>query len=199
MNGHLFRSRDDRMLAGVAGGLAELWNADPSLIRIAWALLVILTGGIALLVYVVMATVVPEDDGSSFAGQAIAWGQSQGAPAAGSASGAPTGSGIPADPSAPSTPRPADWPRSATEAPAVRGAARREARKAGRGADGRTGAMIVGALFILVGAWYLVREFLPTIDFDWFWPLVLIGVGVLVLVLAIRPHHDGAEPGEPPA
>jgi phage shock protein PspC (stress-responsive transcriptional regulator) len=26
--------RDDRMLAGVAGGLADLWDADPSLIRI---------------------------------------------------------------------------------------------------------------------------------------------------------------------
>jgi phage shock protein C len=56
----LYRSRDDRMLAGVAGGLAELWDADPALIRIVWALLVIFTGGVALLVYIVMAIVVPE-------------------------------------------------------------------------------------------------------------------------------------------
>src|SRR6476659_1023504 len=56
----LYRSRDDRMLAGVAGGLAELWDADPSLIRIVWAILVILTGGLALVVYIVMAIVVPE-------------------------------------------------------------------------------------------------------------------------------------------
>ena len=34
MNTRLFRSRDDRMIAGVAGGLAELWDADPSLIRL---------------------------------------------------------------------------------------------------------------------------------------------------------------------
>jgi phage shock protein C len=61
MNGRLHRSRDDRMLAGVAGGLAEHWDADPSLIRILWALLIILTGGIALVVYIVMAIVVPED------------------------------------------------------------------------------------------------------------------------------------------
>ena len=53
MNTHLYRSRDDRMLAGVAGGLAELWDADPSLVRILWALLVPLTGGIALVVYIV--------------------------------------------------------------------------------------------------------------------------------------------------
>ena len=50
------------MLAGVAGGLAETWGADPSLVRIIWALLVIFTGGIALLVYIVMAIVVPEED-----------------------------------------------------------------------------------------------------------------------------------------
>lgn len=48
------------MLAGVAGGVAETLDADPSLVRIAWALLAILTGGIAIVVYIVMAIVVPE-------------------------------------------------------------------------------------------------------------------------------------------
>ena len=61
----LYRSRDDRMLAGVAGGLAEMWGADPSLVRVIWALLVIFTGGIALLVYIVMALVVPEEPTST--------------------------------------------------------------------------------------------------------------------------------------
>jgi phage shock protein PspC (stress-responsive transcriptional regulator) len=48
------------MLAGVAGGLAEYWKIDPSLVRIVWALLMVLTGGLAFLVYIVMAIVVPE-------------------------------------------------------------------------------------------------------------------------------------------
>src|SRR6188472_2427453 len=56
----LYRSPDDRMLAGVAGGLAENWHVDPSLVRIVWAVLMVLTGGLAFLVYVVMAIVVPE-------------------------------------------------------------------------------------------------------------------------------------------
>ena len=47
------------MIAGVAGGVAEMLDADPSIIRIVWALLVFLTGGISLLVYIVMAIVVP--------------------------------------------------------------------------------------------------------------------------------------------
>ena len=56
----LYRSPDDRMLAGVAGGLAEMLDIDPSLVRVVWAVLIVLTGGLAFLVYVVMAIVVPE-------------------------------------------------------------------------------------------------------------------------------------------
>jgi phage shock protein C len=48
------------MLAGVAGGVAEMFDLDPSIIRIVWAVLIVLTGGLALLVYIVMAIVVPE-------------------------------------------------------------------------------------------------------------------------------------------
>src|SRR4029079_1772085 len=62
MGTRLYRSRRDRMLAGVAGGLAEIWGADPTLVRLIWALLVILTGGAALLVYIVMAIVVPDEN-----------------------------------------------------------------------------------------------------------------------------------------
>jgi phage shock protein PspC (stress-responsive transcriptional regulator) len=56
----LYRSPDDRMLAGVAGGLAEMLDIDPSIVRIVWAVVIVLTGGLALLVYIVMAIVVPE-------------------------------------------------------------------------------------------------------------------------------------------
>jgi phage shock protein C len=56
----LYRSRYDRVFSGVAGGVAERLDADPSIIRIVWAVLIFLTGGLALLVYIVMAIVVPE-------------------------------------------------------------------------------------------------------------------------------------------
>lgn len=59
MNRRLTRSRD-RVIGGVAGGVATLLDADPALIRIAWALLVPLTGGVALLAYIVAWVVVPE-------------------------------------------------------------------------------------------------------------------------------------------
>ena len=60
MADRLYRSPDDRMLAGVAGGLAEMLDVDTSIIRIVWAVVAVLTGGLALLVYIVMAIVVPE-------------------------------------------------------------------------------------------------------------------------------------------
>jgi phage shock protein PspC (stress-responsive transcriptional regulator) len=64
MNDRLYRSPDDRVLAGVAGGIAELWDLDPSLVRVAWVILAFVTAGLAIVVYIVMAIVVPEDLGT---------------------------------------------------------------------------------------------------------------------------------------
>ena len=51
----LHRSQDNRFLFGVAGGLAEYFDAELVLIRVGWALLTIATAGIAALAYIVMA------------------------------------------------------------------------------------------------------------------------------------------------
>lgn len=54
----LMRSRDDRVVAGVAGGIAEHFGLDPTLVRVAWAL-TLLFGGLGLLAYVVLWIVLP--------------------------------------------------------------------------------------------------------------------------------------------
>lgn len=59
MRERLYRSRDDRMLFGVAGGMAEWMDLDPAIVRLVWALL-ILAGGVGLLLYIVAAIVIPE-------------------------------------------------------------------------------------------------------------------------------------------
>lgn len=59
MNRRLYRSPDDRVLAGVAGGMAETYDFDPALVRVGWTLLILVTGGLFLLLYIVMALVVP--------------------------------------------------------------------------------------------------------------------------------------------
>jgi phage shock protein C len=161
----LYRSRRDRMLAGVAGGLAELWGADPSLVRVIWALLVIFTGGVALIVYIVMALVVPEEPDIAATGGAQAF-----------AGTAPPGSGE-------------GWVPPA-DAQAAR-LADREARAAARSAAGGDrntfpAATILGGFLVILGGFFLAREFLPQIDFDWFWPLVIVGIGILLIVSAAR-------------
>jgi phage shock protein C len=56
----LYRSQKDRMIAGVAGGVAEYFNVDPTLIRLAFVLL-LLWGGGGILLYIIMWIVVPEE------------------------------------------------------------------------------------------------------------------------------------------
>ncbi len=58
----LHRSQDNRFLFGVAGGLAEYFDAEPVLIRVGWVLLTIATAGIAALAYIVMAIFTPDSE-----------------------------------------------------------------------------------------------------------------------------------------
>ncbi|MEZ0241124.1 MAG: PspC domain-containing protein, partial [Chloroflexota bacterium] len=60
MHERLYRSRDDRMIFGVAGGMADWLDVDPAIVRIVWALL-IFAGGAGLLLYIVAAIVIPEE------------------------------------------------------------------------------------------------------------------------------------------
>lgn len=55
----LYRSADDRIIAGVAGGVAEYFDVDPVIVRIIWFFSVILTAGTTFLAYIVMIIVVP--------------------------------------------------------------------------------------------------------------------------------------------
>jgi phage shock protein C len=56
----LYRSRTDRKLAGVCGGVAKYFNADPTLIRVLFVVLALL-GGPGLVIYLVLWIFVPEE------------------------------------------------------------------------------------------------------------------------------------------
>ena len=58
----LRRSRTDRMLGGVCGGLAEGLGADAALLRVLVVALTLITGGAAALVYLAAWVLAPEDD-----------------------------------------------------------------------------------------------------------------------------------------
>jgi phage shock protein C len=154
----LHRSREDRILFGVAGGMAEWLDLDPAIVRLVWALL-ILAGGVGLLLYVIAAFVIPEaplgqtrvpqsDEGPGSAAQA----------GAGGAAG-------PADP--------------------------RAARRAGGRGSGRP-AMVFGLILVVLGAWFLLRRYIPALDPSWFVPGALIVVGLILVVGALGRGRDGA-------
>ncbi len=59
----LYRSRRNRMLAGICGGIGEYFHMDPTLVRLGWAALTLLTFhfGAGLLLYIIWWIVVPEE------------------------------------------------------------------------------------------------------------------------------------------
>ena len=162
MNRRLYRSTTDTVLGGVAGGVAEYLDVDPSIVRIVWAVLGLVTGGIFVVLYVVMWIVVPESprplpraeagtlESATTAGEGTA-------PATGAAGPAVAGSGY-----AGSAAEPHD-------------------RRRGSG----NGALIVGLALIGVGVWFLVRQYVD-IDIDRFWPVGLVLLGVLLLFVSMR-------------
>jgi phage shock protein C len=145
VNRRLYRSRTDTVIGGVAAGLASYLNADPALIRVAWAILIVLTGGAALIVYIVCWVVVPEEPEVQAAAE----------PAT--------------DPVTGEVIAPAAQPVQAAD----------------RSSSGTAG-VVFGIGLVAVGAWLLLRDYLPQIDWSLIWPLVLVGIGALILVTSMR-------------
>jgi len=56
----LYRSRTDRKIWGVAGGLAKYFDVDPTLVRVI-AIVSIFLSGLGIIAYIVMRIVVPEE------------------------------------------------------------------------------------------------------------------------------------------
>ena len=56
----LTRSRGNRMICGVCGGVGEYLNIDPTLVRLIW-LICALAGGTGILIYILAAIVMPEE------------------------------------------------------------------------------------------------------------------------------------------
>lgn len=59
-NKKLTRSKNDRILMGVSGGLAEYFNIDVVIVRILWIVAGLLSVGHAVIAYIVLAILMPE-------------------------------------------------------------------------------------------------------------------------------------------
>jgi len=165
----LYRSRTDRTIAGVAGGMADYLEVDPTIVRILWILAAIFTGGLMLLLYILLAFVVPTNPYPA--------GAYPGGPApagAGYAPGAPAGWGQP-----PTAPGAATWSPDWN--------AQYEAERAARAErPGRAG-LIIGTVLIVFGVIALADVALPSwIGGALFGPAILLAIGAALLVVSLR-------------
>ncbi len=60
----LYRSSDDRVIAGVCGGLAKYFDIDPLIVRVLTVVSVLLSG-VGLIAYVILWIAAPVEDSSS--------------------------------------------------------------------------------------------------------------------------------------
>ena len=181
MNGtRLYRSPTDRVLAGVAGGMAETYNWDPAIVRVMWALLILLTGGTLLILYIVMALVIPLRPEPLPPGYTPA---GYGPPGYGPASGfAAPGGFAPVDPNAPAdTNAPVD-PNAPTALNQPSDAWSGWRQGHGERRADMSGGLIIGVILILIGVFFLAREFFPVLELNRFWPVLVIGMGLVLLL-----------------
>ncbi len=175
----LYRSRD-RQLAGVAGGMAEYLDIDPTVVRILWIIVAIASGGLVLLAYFILALVIPQAPYATAPGAPAGWATS-GAPAGWSA--APgTSTGWTTPPAAPA------WDPEPAANTAAAPAARQRAGSRGIGA-----AAIVGVVLIVVGSIALANVVLPGwVSGAILGPAVILALGAALLVSSIRRTNDEA-------
>ena len=56
----LYRSKKDKMIAGVCGGLAEYTNDDPTVMRVLFVIATVFTGIVpGIIVYIALALIIP--------------------------------------------------------------------------------------------------------------------------------------------
>jgi len=61
MDNRLYRSRETKMLAGICGGIADMFNMDPTLVRLIAVAIVFLSGFSFILVYLLCALIIPQE------------------------------------------------------------------------------------------------------------------------------------------
>jgi len=183
MERKLYRSRNDRMISGVCGGLAEYLSLDPTLVRVGVVLLALVSQGSIVIAYFVMALVVPEEP----LGETVsAWDTptptapaDQGGTAMNedqtTGTGVPENAGFEAPQSTEyQTPVPpaAQWTTPPAQAP--------EDKRRGRGGVG------FGIVLVLIGLLLLVNQFVPGVDVWRFWPLLIVAAGLSAVFKGVR-------------
>lgn len=208
----LYRSTDDRILAGVAGGLADYFDVDPVIVRIIWFLSVIFTGSLTFWVYLIMIVVVPLEPAewppqSPWAPGGGPIGPETGTmpPTTGPGPANDLGAAPAGDPGAAPSAGPAAAPSGTSPGAAPGGwwsndwrsqwrqerwqhRAERWQQRADRHEYHEHGGpgLFFGLFLILVGGMLAWHQFDPTFDLSLTWPVVIIGLGAILVASSFR-------------
>ena len=61
MSKKLCKSSRDKKISGVCAGIANYFDIDPTIVRLAWVAFTLM-GGSGILAYIIAALIMPEDD-----------------------------------------------------------------------------------------------------------------------------------------
>ena len=176
MNRRLYRCQHDRRIAGVAAGLAEYFDIDPTVVRVLWVLS-FFVGGVGLLLYIAMAIIVPLEP--EHGPMTTGYGPTSGIPGPGDAPGA--GPGTETGPDGAPVPSAGSW----------HAAAMTHQHRGSRGTGKAT--TIFGLALIMIGAVALLNAVIP----DWhvsryLWPAFILGIGAILVATSVHREPTGS-------
>ena len=170
MHKKLFRSARDKMIGGVAGGLGDYFDIDPTIVRLVFVLSVFV-GGAGFIAYIIMWIVVPQGPYPPYNMYSNIPPQNS-EPGAGTNSDSAAGSG--SDPESGSTPK-SDTPPNPNwdyyQQPKDH-----SLKKGGTS----------GIVLIIFGIFLLFMTMIPRIHFPDIFPIALIALGIGLLINAIK-------------
>jgi len=157
------------MLGGVSAGIADYFDVDPTIVRLAWVITVFI-GGTGLLVYLLAWLIIPvEPESSAYvhdAGGSLAHAASEAT--------ATEGKDPTAERSAPSLELSGAAEGSLAPSPTARPAISR----------GIGGGEVIGATLVIIGSLWLARNFFPHLGLHRYWPVALVFIGLYMVLTA---------------
>ena len=194
MEKRLYRSRENIMIGGVCGGVAEYLDVDPTLVRIIWVLSAFY-GGIGVIAYLVCLIVVPENRS----------GWSAAAPAKPQQSGSTEGQGsVEQQSDSRAQHDAAKQPDTGVHPEANEQYIDSEDNQTGEErqtedhhhyATGRSSdrnRLLAGTLLISIGGLLLFRRWFPFFDLGRYWPILLIAAGLVIIINGTKDRGESA-------
>ena len=166
----LYRSRIDRMIAGVCGGLAKYFDIDPTIVRVLFVVSIFIGGG-GIIAYIILWIVVPEE-------QIIFQSAGQDSQSSQSDSNSEDSNTNQESSKFDSTSFNAGINEKVNEATNEINKIIDEARSNKK--------VFGGTILILLGILFLLDNLFPRFDFGDYWPIILIALGVGIIIKASR-------------